>query len=184
MAINWDEVKKNNGNFKNYAQPGVYKVKCIDVDIREVGNNGSVVQEFIFEDSEDMKFPKATHWLTFKEGKAGWRQWHNRQLMVVLGVPEETAEKYIEKVESAGDKDKIVEAYTKAYKSILNKKKPSVEIEVFPDGEYSSSEFTDGRVAMPHDRVKPATTATEFVPEDIETDDGSDDTIDLSELPF
>lgn len=183
MAIDWGKVKEDNASkFKNYAKPGIYKVKCIDVDIREVGSNGSIAQEFIFEEDEDRQYPKATHWLTFKEGKDGWRQWHNRNLMIVLGSSEDTAEKAIDKIEALGSKDKIVKGYETAYKSLLNKKKPEVEIEVFPDGKYSRAEFTDDSVAMPHDDAKPAAADTdEVVPEDIE--DGGIDLNNL-DIPF
>ena len=179
MAIDWKKVEEDAGSkYKNYAKPDVYKVKCVDVDIHEVGTNGSVAQDFIFEEDEQYQYPKATHWLSFKNDS--WRQWHNRQLMVVLGSSESTAEKAIDKIEALGDKEKIMKGYETAYKSLL-KKKPEVEIEVFPDGKYSRAEFTDDRVAMPHDDAKPATTDTgEAVPEDI--DDGEE--IDLSELPF
>lgn len=181
MSINWDQVKEDNApKFKNYAKPGVYKVKCIDINIREVGSKGSIAQEFIFEEDEDRQYPKATHWLTFKEGKDGWRQWHNRNLMVVLGSSESTAEKAIDKIEALGSKDKIVKGYETAYKSLL-KKKPEVEIEVFPDGKYSRAEFTDENVAMPHDDAKPASEdAYDVAPEDID----DEEEIDLSDIPF
>lgn len=178
--IDWKKVEEDAGSkYKNYAKPGVYKVKCVDVEIREVGSNGSVAQEFIFEEDDNYQYPKATHWLSFKNDS--WRQWHNRNLMVVLGSSEDTAEKAIDKIEALGDKEKIMKGYETAYKSLLNKKKPFVEIEVFPDGKYSRAEFTDDRVAMPHDDAKPATAdADEVTPEDIE--DGEE--IDLSSIPF
>lgn len=179
MAIDWKKVEEDAGSkYKNYAKPGTYKVKCVDVDIREVGTNGSVAQDFIFEEDDQYQYPKATHWLSFKNDS--WRQWHNRQLMIVLGSSESTAEKAIDKIEALGDKEKIMKGYTTAYKALL-KKKPEVEIEVFPDGKYSRAEFTDDRVAMPHDDTKPASEDTdEVVPEDIE--DGEE--IDLSDIPF
>lgn len=180
MSIDWKKVEEDAGSkYKNYAKPGVYKVKCVDVEIREVGSNGSVAQEFIFEEDDNYQYPKATHWLSFKNDS--WRQWHNRQLMIVLGSSEDTAEKAIDKIEALGDKEKIMKGYETAYKSLLNKKKPLVEIEVFPDGKYSRAEFTDDRVAMPHDDAKPASAdADEVTPEDIE--DGEE--IDLSSIPF
>ena len=179
MAIDWKKVEEDAGSkYKNYAKPGTYKVKCVDVDIREVGTNGSVAQDFIFEEDDQYQYPKATHWLSFKNDS--WRQWHNRNLMIVLGWSESNAEKTIDKIEALGDKEKIMKGYETAYKALL-KRKPEVEIEVFPDGKYSRAEFTDDRVAMPHDDAKTATTDTdEVVPEDI--DDGEE--IDLSELPF
>lgn len=175
--IDWKKVEEDAGSkYKNYAKPGTYKVKCIDVDIREVGTNGSVAQDFIFEEDDDRQYPKATHWLSFKNDS--WRQWHNRQLMVVLGSSESTAEKAIDKIEALGDKEKIMKGYGTAYKSLL-KKKPEVEIEVFPDGKYSRAEFTDDRVAMPHDDAKQSAVDDEITPEDIPEDE-----IDLSEIPF
>lgn len=179
MAIDWRKVEEDAGSkYKNYAKPGTYKVKCVDVDIREVGTNGSVAQDFIFEEDDQYQYPKATHWLSFKNDS--WRQWHNRQLMIVLGSSESTAEKAIDKIEALGDKEKIMKGYATAYKALL-KKKPEVEIEVFPDGKYSRAEFTDDTVAMPHDDTKStaASDTDEVVPEDIE-----DGEIDLSEIPF
>lgn len=177
MAVDWEEAQKNYG-YKNYAVPGNYKVKCIDVEIKEVGSNGSIAQKFIFEEDSN-KYPEATHWLTFKEGKDGWRQWHNLQLMIVLGSNEETAKKAIEKIEALEGKDKIVKGYEAAYKALL-KKTPTVEIEVYQDGDYTRAEFADGNVAMPHDS-KPVQKTDDVAPEDI--DDGE---VDLSELdmPF
>lgn len=179
MTIDWKKVEEDAGSkYKSYAKPDVYKVKCVDVDIHEVGTNGSVAQDFIFEEDDNYQYPKATHWLSFKNDS--WRQWHNRQLMIVLGSSESTAEKAIDKIEALGDKEKIMKGYATAYKALL-KKKPEVEIEVFPDGKYSRAEFTDERVAMPHDDAKPAAEDTdEVVPEDIE--DGEE--IDLSSIPF
>lgn len=177
MAIDWNKVEEDAGSkYKSYARPGVYEVKCVDVDIREVGSNGSVAQDFIFEEDDDRKYPKATHWLSFKNDS--WRQWHNRQLMIVLGSSESTAEKAIDKIESLGDKEKIMKGYETAYKSLL-KKKPTVEIEVYPDGKYTNAEFTDERVAMPHNGAKPAVVSDDVAPEEIE-----DGEIDLSSIPF
>ena len=177
MAIDWAKVEEDAGSkYKNYAKPAIYKVKCVDIEIKEVGSNGAVAQEFIFAEDDQHKYPKATHWLSFKNDS--WRQWHNRQLMVVLGSSESTAEKAIDKIEALGDKEKIMKGYETAYKSLL-KKKPEVEIEVFPDGKYSRSEFTDDRVAMPHDDANQSTVDDEITPEDIPEDE-----IDLSEIPF
>lgn len=177
--IDWEKVEKENGSkYKNYAPTGKYKVKCVDVDIHEVGTKGSIAQDFLFEEDDNYQYAKATHWLTFKEGRDGWRQLHNRNIMIMLGSSVETAKKAIEKIEALGDKDKIVKGYETAYKSIL-KKKPEVEIEIYPDGKYSRAEFTDPNVAMPHDDNR-STSTDDVTPDDIE-DDGS---IDLSDIPF
>lgn len=178
MALDWGEIEKDNQRYKNYAKPGVYEVKCEDVVIKEVGTNGSVVQEFVFAEDDSNKYPKATHWLTFKEGKEAWRQYHNRQLMIVLGSDKETAEKAIDKIEALKDKEKIMKGYETVYKNLL-KKNHKVEIEVYQDGKYTKSEFTDRTVAMPHES-KPAPVDDDVAPMDIE----DDDELDLSSLPF
>ena len=69
MAIDWKKVEEDAGSkYKNYAKPGTYKVKCVDVDIREVGTNGSVAQDFIFEEDDNYQYPKAGCFVTNKEG--------------------------------------------------------------------------------------------------------------------
>lgn len=177
MAINWGQVQEDAGQkYKPYAKPDMYEVKCIDIDIHEVGQNGSVAQDFLFEEDDRYQYPKATHWLSFKNDS--WRQWHNLQLMIMLGSSEETAKKAIEKIEELGDKDKMIKGYEAAYKALLNKKKPTVGIEVFMDGKFSRSEFTDSTVAMPHDDAKPA------ADDDVVPDDVDDDSLSLSDLPF
>lgn len=180
MAIDWNAVGGDNGaKFKNYATPGIYKVKCVDVEIKTT-STGSIAQEFLFEEDENNKYPKATHWLTFKEGKDGWRQWHNLNMMMMFGLEKETAKKTIEQIESSNDKAKIVKGYETAYKKLL-KNNPAVEIEVYPepgkDGKiYNRSEFTDNNVAMPHDKKL----------ENAIVDDALDGAVDLSidNLPF
>lgn len=143
--INWDALaEENQGNFKQYAADGKYTVKCVGVEIKEVGTNGSVVQKFQFEET-DVQFPTADHWLSFRN--AGWRQWHNKNLMVLLGASEENAKKAVELCESKDGKDSIVKAYEQTYKKLLSKK-PEVEIEVFTDGKYASADFVSESVRM------------------------------------
>ena len=136
------------GNFKTYAEDGDYKVKCDSIEIKEVGQNGSIIMKFGFE-ATDVQFPTADHWLTFKEGKDNWRKWHNRCLMVVLGASEEAAEKAVDVCESKSGKENIVKAYEQAYKKLVAKK-PEVEIEVYTENDYARAEFKDRSVAMPH----------------------------------
>lgn len=175
-TFDWGDIQENaGGNYKQYASPGIYKVKCIGCEIKEVGTNGSVIQKFSFEES-DVIYPTADHWLSFKNDN--WRMWHQKCLMEVLGAPEDKAKKTIEIAEGKDDKDFAVKAYQKAFDALLAKK-PTVEIEVYQDGKYSKAEFTDQSVAMPHDN-KPADAVDEVLP-DAEDVDGE---VDLSELPF
>lgn len=145
----WKALKDEmGGNFKTYAEDGDYKVKCDSIEIKEVGQNGSIIMKFGFE-ATDVQFPTADHWLTFKEGKDNWRKWHNRCLMVVLGASEEAAEKAVDVCEGKSGKENIVKAYEQAYKKLVAKK-PEVEIEVYTENDYARAEFKDRSVAMPH----------------------------------
>ena len=130
--------------YKEYAKNGTYKVKLDEVEIHEVGQNGSIAQDFKFQDSEQYKFPKATHWLSFKNDK--WRMWHNKCLFQLLGLSEDVAKKTVDSCEK-GSKEDTVKAYSAAYAKLASKH-PEVEIEVYPDGKWSRSDFTDGSVRM------------------------------------
>lgn len=172
--IDWNNIQSEmGGDYKSYAPDGNYKTKCIGVELKEVGNNGSIVQKFQFEDGE-YAYPTADHWLSFKNDS--WRVWHNKCLMVVLGASEENARKAVEVCEGKEKKEDIVKAYQQAYDKLLAKK-PEVEIEVYTDGKYSKTEFADGQVAMPHDS-KPAESSESVV------EDEDEFTLDASELPF
>ena len=146
--INWEEAEeKAGGNFKPYAADGKYTVKCTDVEIKEVGDKGSVIMKFKFEETKDIMFPSADHWLSFKNDN--WRYIHNKRLMQVLGATEDGAKKAVEMAESKNGKDNIIKGYESLYKKLLVKK-PEVEIEVYTENDYACAEFTDKRVAMPH----------------------------------
>lgn len=178
MSLDWDSIQESaGGNYKNYAADGDYKVKCNSVEIKEVGQNGSVIMKFGFEE-DDVQYPTADHWLSFKNDK--WRQWHNKCLMVVLGASDDAAKKAVEMAESKDGKDNVIKGYEAVYKKLLAKK-PEVEIEVYTDEKnYARAEFKNRSVAMPHDND----TAKKADDNPLEgaTDASSD--IDLSEVPF
>lgn len=143
----WKALKDEmGGNFKTYAEDGDYKVKCDSIEVKEVGQNGSIIMKFGFE-ATDVQFPTADHWLSFKNDN--WRKWHNRCLMIVLGASEEAAEKAVDVCEGKSGKENIVKAYEQAYKKLVAKK-PEVEIEVYTENDYARAEFKDRSVAMPH----------------------------------
>lgn len=145
--MNWDEIEKSaGGEYKDYAPDGTYKVKVESVEIHEIAT-GSVAQDFKFAEAESYKFPKATHWLSFKNDN--WRCLHNRNLMMLLGATKEAAQKAVEICEGKGSKEAIISAYQQTYDKLL-KKQPEVEIQVWlEDGDkYRTAEFTDGSVRM------------------------------------
>ena len=154
MSLDWDDIQdKMGGEFKNFYADGFYTAKCDGVEIKEVGTNGSVIMKFHFEEGKDGQYPTADHWLSFKND--AWRQWHNRNLMQVLGATEDAAKKAVEMAEGKDGKENIIKGYETCYKKLLAKK-PEVEIEVFTElnpnngKEYARAEFKDRSVAMPH----------------------------------
>ena len=179
MVTNWEELDKEmGGNFKNYATDGKYNVKCNGVEIKEVGSNGSVIMKFGFEE-DDVKYPTADHWLSFKN--ENFRKYHSRNLMMVLGATKDAAQKAVDMCESKSGKDAIVKAYDQTF-SKLTSKKPAVEIEVYTENGYARAEFTDRSVAMPHGE-EPQKNSTE-APAEENPLEGAEE-IDLGDsLPF
>ena len=177
MSINWEEAEeKAGGQFKDYAPAGTYTVKVASVEHHEAGQNGSIAQDFKFEEDENYQYPKVTHWLSFKNDN--WRFIHNRSLMMLLGASKENAQKAIEVCEGKGNKDAIIKAYQQTYERLLAKK-PLVEIEVWPDGKYSRADFTASSVRMSRPDDKPYA----------KSDDPIDGAVDLStdemgDIPF
>ena len=178
-SIDWDAVQKEaGGNYKNFYADGPYKVKCDGVEIKEVGDKGSVIMKFHFQEDEKGQFPTADHWLSFKNDS--WRKWHNKCLMVVLGATDDAAKKGVEMAESKSGKENIMKAYEACYKKLLAKK-PTVDIEVYTENGYARAEFQDRTVAMPHGNEPqkenkgddPLAGAEEVT-----------DSVDLSDVPF
>lgn len=151
---NWEDLDKEmGGNFKDFANDGVHKVKCNGVEIKEVGTNGSVIMKFGFEETDDVQYPTADHWLSFKN--ENFRKYHSRNLMMVLGATKDAAQKAVDMCEGKSGKDAIVKAYEQTFGKLVSKK-PEVEIEVYTERnqsngkDYARAEFTDRSVAMPH----------------------------------
>lgn len=171
----WDKLEEEmGGNFKNFYADGKYTTKCDGVEIKEVGENGSVIMKFHFEDGEDGQYPTADHWLSFKN--ENWRKWHNRCLMMVFGLSKENAQKAVDVCEGKSGKDNIIKAYEAAYKKLLTKK-PEVEIEVYTENKYARAEFLDRSVAMPHGDEDKSKSKTD------EPLDGAEE-INLDDMPF
>lgn len=152
MAINWGEIEDKYGGTK-YAKEGVYVTKVKEVKFHPVGQNGSIAQDFIFKDGKDGAYPKARHWLSFKNDN--WRAWHQRCLLVALGQLEDKAKEIVEYCEKQEGNEAITEAYQKAYnKAIKSPSAIDVEIEVFADGRYMNADITNREVRMNYPEVK------------------------------
>lgn len=177
----WNALENEmGGKYKKFYADGPYEAKCDNIEIKEVGQNGSLIMKFHLMDGEEGSFPTIDHWLTFKEGKDNFRKWHNRCLMMVLGATKDAAQKAVDVCETSGDKDKVTKAYEAAFKKLLAKK-PTIKVEVYTDEKgYARAEFMDKSVAFSHGNEK------QLEPkEDMAT--SADETIseaDLSGLPF
>lgn len=146
--INWEEAEeKAGGNFKAFYADGVYKTKCVDIEIKNVGDKGSTIMKFAFEEGDDGRYPTADHWLSWNNDN--FRYVHSKRLMQVLGATEDAAKKAVEMAESKDSKENKIKAYEQMFKKLLAKK-PEVEIEVYTENTYARAEFTDRRVGMPH----------------------------------
>lgn len=175
--INWTEAEeKAGGNFKPYAADGKYTVKCHDVEIKEVGDKGSVIMKFKFEETDKEQYPSADHWMSFKNDN--FRYIHNKRLMELFGATEENAKKAVEMAESKSGKENVMKAYEACFKKLLAKK-PEVEIEVYTENDYARAEFLSRSVAMPHGNEKQAEPKGEDILAGTEEVDLSDDA-----LPF
>lgn len=154
MAIDWDTVETQYSR-PPYVENGKYKVKVSGIEVKEL-NTGSIAVEFKFEEKDGFAFPKATDWMTFKEGKDGWRQHHTKNIFMMLGKDEAGARKYVEEAEASGDKAKILNLYGQIFKRAAAGK-PEVEIEVRQQAnnpKYQESVFTDPNVRMSDNNTK------------------------------
>lgn len=157
-SINWDELASNYNKYKDYAQPGIYKVKVASVENREA-STGTVWQEFKFEDSDQYAFPKVSHPISSKN--ANWRAWHWKCLFELLGATEDNAKKAVESCEGKGAFDQVKEAYLNAMARLVARH-PEVEIEVWSDGQYSRADFDDRvRMSRPDDTPRQSSTSND-----------------------
>lgn len=160
VNIDWNDVEETySKQYKDYAPEGVFKVKCIDVEAREV-SNGAYVLDFIFDEDDKYQYPKAGCYITNNEEKTKWRWHYVKNLFMVLGAPEDKAKQVVEKAEEKGNYEFAVKAYEAAFKRLLAKK-PEVEINVYFSGHTSAkgnpinnAEFTDSRVRMKRQEQK------------------------------
>lgn len=176
MSVDWDKLENDNKSksYTEYAKPGTYKVKVERMELTTV-STGSVAQNFFFAE-DNYKYPKVTHWLSFKN--PDWRAMHNKQILELFGVSTESAKKFIDNAEAKDDKEAIIKAYQAIYDKVIGGKKPEVEIEVWPDGKYSKADFND-RVRMNRPEPEDEAPAEE---DDILADAAPAD--DLDEIPF
>lgn len=136
MAIDWNAVEQDTAKkYKDYAPEGKFTVKLDNVEVRQAGNKGAYVAELTFAETDTMKFPKASYWLS--KDKANWRIHTMKELLTVLSGNEANAKKVCEMAESKDDFEYAVKGYEKALKT-LAAKHAETEIEVYFGGRYSS----------------------------------------------
>lgn len=196
-TIDWDKIEEENKReFKNYAEVGKYKVKLTGTSIRDVDTQSGVqhIIKFDIAETDDTKYPGIDRWV-FKNNE-GFRQYHYRNLFMILGCSKDGAKAAVEECEGAGDYDAIAEKYAKTLGQVINKYKREVEIEVRPqvdrNGEYvinqksgkpyAESEFVDPSVHFAATKAKqPNDSPLDIKPEEIM--DGADE-ISADDIPF
>ena len=137
--IDWSDIEsKYGGNFKDYAPADKYTVKINTVSNR-ASSTGTVWMEFKPADGEKYAYPKISHPISFNND--AWRQWHMRCLFELFGATKEQAKKAVENCEAKEGKEAICAMYETSMKKLLEKK-PSVEIEVWKEGDYMRADFT------------------------------------------
>lgn len=152
MAINWDEVNSQySGNFKPFVEDGKFTVKLEKVEFGKVTPTGSYPLNFLFEEYKEVKFPKVTEWISFKQGKDNWRYHRMSQLMQFFKKSEADAHKGVEFAESKSGNEEIAKGYLDCFKRIASLH-PEVEIEVTTDNvngkEYARGDWADKSIRM------------------------------------
>lgn len=151
MAINWEEVDSLYSNFKAYVEDGTYKVKLEKVELGKVTQTGSFPLNFIFQEEKEIRFPKVTEWISFKEGKEKWRYHRMSQLIQFLGKNKADAHKVVEFAESKSGNENIAKGYEVMFNRVASVH-PEVEIEVTTElvngKEYTRGDWTDKSVRM------------------------------------
>lgn len=179
MATNWAELNDKYNKFKPYAVDGKYKVKPVSVEIKEVGSNGSVIMKFAFEET-DVKFPTVDQWLSFKN--ENWRKWHNRCLLIALGLTEEQAENTVDLCEKSGKKETIIKDYNTWFNKAIDQFEGEIEIKVTTDeNDYARAEFADPTIAGPKNKDEVKKPEGDVLPSD---DEVTGEEITLDGVPF
>lgn len=135
--VNWNALQEQYGS--TYAQEGKYKVKVKEIKVADKSATGSCRVDIEFEKKDGLSYPKATYWLSFKDGaNEDWRAFQHMSIMKNICKSEEQAKKAIDTIEGKDTPDERIKAYQDFYKK-LGEKHNEVEIEVYPE------EGSDGR---------------------------------------
>lgn len=181
--IDWAaNEEENKSNFKPYAENGSYEVKLDSVTQKTAGT-GTIFFEFIFEEDDDVQYPKVSRAL-FKDEKRSFRIHHYKEIMRVLGASEDNARKAVEVCEGKANREAIADAYTEAFNR-LAQKHPKVKLEVSSetngDKAYARGEFADPAIHFSNNKST-AKKSDDVIPDDDEVSDDTD--INIDEIPF
>lgn len=195
--INWDEIDSQySSKFKNYAEVGNHEAQVESVSIKDVQtkNGTQYILTFNFKETDDLQYPKATRWV-FKDNE-NFRQYHFRNLFMMLGCTEDGAKKAVASCEELDDYDKVADAYAKTLAQVAAKYKRPVKIEVRlqvdRDGHYVRSDkgtiYTEAEFLNfddKHNVYFSPTKAVEDADTEVAPDDiPSDDEISIDSIPF
>lgn len=133
MSINWSELEAKYSTKR--VEDGEYTTQVTKAEVSNIpSQSGNYAINFELKELNGVKFPySSSHWISFKENGDDWRHHHMKSLLLDMGVSEENARKHIDSCEEAGDKDQIVEAYRKMFKTLASKlPKAKVKVETQP----------------------------------------------------
>ena len=126
MSLDWDKIESEaaSKSFKQFANNGEHTVR---VDEVKQNNNGNGWFDMTFVESE-VKYPKLSFPL-FSDEKKNFRAHYYKEIMKLLGVPEDAARKAVDTCENKSSRSEVHKAYAEAF-SRLSKKHPQIKIEV------------------------------------------------------
>lgn len=181
--FDWDSIEDEfKGDFKPYAEDGSYEVKLDKVEKKTTGN-GKIVFEFYFQEDDDKQYPKASRFF-FSDEKKKFRMYHYRNIMMVLGMSKDNAQKAVETCEGKNNDEAITDAYLQTFNRGAQKH-PKIKIEVSTEEgsngkSYARAEFADPSIHFSNNK-KSTSSSSDSVLE--ESDDASDE-IDIDSIPF
>lgn len=183
MSIDWNEIEKENNNgTKTYAPEGEYDVKVDEISVVKSAKKGTPGLVFLFTDPDGytlpQKYPESMAHYCLGDSNRNFRIYHNKDLLVAMGVAEDKAREAIEKCESSTD-------YLKAYENMYDRlasKHPRTRVVVFKrrsSDQYAYGlDFADTHARM-HYTEDTGEQSTSLSQEQTATDGD-----DLGDLPF
>lgn len=161
--MNWEQMEKEagqekQGQFKEYAPNGEYKVRLESAEVIDRDNWKSPAIRFTWAEDDKYKYPKSVnHWLSIPNPV--WRAVHQRNILMALGIEKKKAQELVEAAEKDQDRLKLILGYESLYKRVAERKLETTIVvqDQWRDGKpvtsnkgtvYSESDFKSGSCRM------------------------------------